>query len=60
VYSAENFSKKNIELKFLESKPLTYQQFGGTFVPWLSIIDVMMFNPIDVIKRCLECDYEMV
>ncbi|NBV32536.1 MAG: hypothetical protein EBR81_01690 [Proteobacteria bacterium] len=60
VYSAENFSNKNIELKFLESKSLTYQQFGGTFVPSLSIIDVMMFNPINVIKRWLEFDYEMV
>jgi hypothetical protein len=60
VYSAENFSNKNIELKFLESKSLTYQQFGGTFVPSLSIIDVMMFNPIDAIKRWLEFDYEMV
>ena len=59
VYSAENFLKEKIALRFLESKPFTYQQFGGEFVPWLSIIDVMMFNSTDAIRRCLESNYEV-
>jgi hypothetical protein len=60
VYSAENFSKKNIELKFLESIPFTYQQLGGIFVPGLSIIDVMMFNSADTIRQCLEYGYKII
>lgn len=44
LYSKETFREKGIDLKFIKSKPLEYPQFGDTFVPWLSIIDVMMFN----------------
>lgn len=44
LYSKQDFLEKSIELKFLKSRPFEYMQFGATFVPWLSIIDVMMFN----------------
>lgn len=44
LYSKETFREKGIDLKFIRSKPLEYAQFGNEFVPWLSIIDVMMFN----------------
>jgi hypothetical protein len=44
LYSKETFREKGIELKFIQSKPFEYPQFGEAFVPWLSIIDVMMFN----------------
>jgi len=47
LYSREAFREKSIELKFIRSKPFEYPQFGGSFVPWLSIVDVMMFNPVD-------------
>ena len=44
LYSKETFREKGIESKFIQSKPFEYPQFGNEFVPWLSIIDVMMFN----------------
>lgn len=44
LYSKETFREKGIDLKFIQSKPFEYAQFGNEFVPWLSIIDVMMFN----------------
>lgn len=44
LYSKETFTKKGLDLKFIQSKPFEYVQFGDAFVPWLSIIDVMMFN----------------
>lgn len=44
LYSKSTFQEKGIDLKFIRSKPFEYQQFGDEFVPWLSIIDVMMFN----------------
>jgi len=46
----EAFQGKGIELKFIKAKPLVYSQFGGEFVPWLSIIDVMMFNSKEAIR----------
>jgi hypothetical protein len=50
LYSKETFREKGIELKFIQSKPFEYPQFGGVFVPWLSIIDVMMFNSVEDIQ----------
>ena len=44
LYSKKMFREKGIELKFIQSKRFEYAQFGDAFVPWLSIIDVMMFN----------------
>jgi len=29
-------------------------------VPWLSIIDVMMFNPLDAIQTCISTNYELI
>ena len=49
----QGFKKNNIELKFIKSQPITYTQFENTFVPWLSIVDVMMFNSKDIIKEYL-------
>jgi hypothetical protein len=58
LYSKETFLEKSIELKFIKSKPLEYTQLGDAFVPWLSIIDVMMFNPQNRIVRILG-EYEL-
>jgi hypothetical protein len=51
LYSTEAFASRGIVLKFLRSTPFEYSQFGRTFVPWLSIIDVMMFNQPDVVEK---------
>lgn len=60
LYSKETFSDKGIELKFIKSKPLEYSQFAHEFVPWLSIIDVLMFNSVASVKECLSCNYELI
>jgi hypothetical protein len=44
LYSAELFMNHEIKLNILETKELNYNQFSSEFVPWLSMIDVMMFN----------------
>ncbi|GLI08714.1 hypothetical protein YDYSG_47460 [Paenibacillus tyrfis] len=59
LYSKEVFAENEIELRFIRSKPIIYTQFKNEFVPWLSIIDVMMFNDLDNIKKMLE-DYEVI
>lgn len=60
LYSKEMFREKHIDLKFIKSKPFEYAQFGAEFVPWLSIIDVMMFNPLDTIQACITTNYELI
>ncbi len=50
LYSRDVFRQNRIELKFLQPRPFEYAQFGAAFVPWLSIIDVMMFNSTDAIR----------
>lgn len=60
LYSKEAFQQKEIELKFIKSRPFEYAQFGDAFVPWLSIIDVMMFNSIEDIRACITTNYELI
>jgi hypothetical protein len=60
LYAKEIFFDRGIELKFIKSLPFEYPQLGNAFVPWLSIIDVMMFNPLDVIQNDLTSNYELI
>lgn len=60
MYSKEAFQGRGIELKFIKSKPFEYPQFGDVFVPWLSIIDLMMFNSLDTIQTCISTNYELI
>jgi len=60
LYSKETFREKGLDLKFIKSIPFEYAQFNNEFVPWLSIIDVMMFNPINTIQTCISTNYELI
>lgn len=53
LYSKEKFSQQHIELHFIKSALVPYPQFQHEFVPWLSMIDVMMFNHPDQISQML-------
>lgn len=59
LYSKENFKAKNINLHFIKSKPIQYTQFKNDFLPNLSIIDVLMFNSPETIKKMLN-QYELI
>lgn len=54
LYDVESFEKENLSLHFIKSKPIIYSQFKNEFIPWLSIIDVMMFNSIAEIGDMLQ------
>ncbi|MDP1734001.1 MAG: WbqC family protein [Sulfuritalea sp.] len=54
LYDQKDFAARGIELSFLQPRPIEYLQFGGEFVPWLSIIDVMMFNPKATVVAMLD------
>ncbi len=60
LYSKDRFKSADIELRFLKANDFEYPQFGSTFVPWLSIIDVMMFNSKDKIKAYLSSFYTLL
>jgi len=59
LYSREDFDGQGIQLKFIKTGAIRYQQFKNEFVPDLSIIDVMMFNSVEQVKKMLE-DYEVL
>lgn len=60
LYSRAAFREQGLALVFLESRPFTYAQLGAPFVPWLSIIDVLMFNAIEVVRERLAGHYDWV
>jgi hypothetical protein len=60
LYSREKFSSNNVMLQFIRSKPFDYAQFHGSFVPWLSIVDVLMFNPIESVSDFINTYYETI
>jgi hypothetical protein len=57
LYNKNNFYKEGIHLQFLQAKNITYTQFKNEFIPWLSIIDVMMFNSKEGVKELLTKGY---
>jgi hypothetical protein len=59
LYSKEMFEKYNILIRFIKTKSIQYKQFDNTFVPNLSIIDVLMFNSIDKIHEML-LEFELI
>ena len=59
LYHKERFAEKGIKLSFLNSNDIVYPQLDNEFVPWLSIIDVMMFNPVEKLNEYLAM-YELV
>ncbi|MFA6308363.1 MAG: WbqC family protein [Clostridia bacterium] len=59
LYSVDDFAKNNVKLSFLKTENAKYKQFKNKFTPNLSIIDVMMFNSKEEIKKMLD-KYELV
>ncbi|AUD03941.1 WbqC family protein [Spirosoma pollinicola] len=60
LYDKHIFEETGIELRFIKAKEVEYQQFGrNDFIPWLSILDALMFNDIAGI-RVLLGEYELV
>lgn len=53
LYTKEDFKEKGVELCFIKPMPINYKQFNNEFVPWLSIIDVLMFNSIEEVSKML-------
>ena len=59
LYSRTAFAESGIDLRFLQPRPADYPQFGEPFVPALSILDVLMFNSRNAVRRMLG-EYDLV
>lgn len=53
LYQKEDFRRSGIDLHFLQPRLKPYPQFAKEFIPGLSMIDVMMFNSSEEIRRNL-------
>lgn len=60
LYARETFAQRGIDLRFLRAQPLAYPQFGSDFVPWLSIVDVLMFNPLETVRGWVRTHYDLI
>lgn len=54
LYDKNIFEAQGILMNFIQSNPIEYPQFKNEFVPWLSMIDVLMFNSKEKIKEFLD------
>jgi hypothetical protein len=60
IYNKAHFTERGLRLSFIRARETPYRQFGeGTFVPFLSIVDVMMFNSEQEIVGLLK-EYDLV
>jgi hypothetical protein len=59
IYNKQLFADNKILLNFIKSKPIQYKQFNNEFVPWLSMIDLLMFCSIEAIHEYLK-EFELV
>lgn len=58
LYSARDFAEAGIRLQFLQPRTIRYRQFGEEFVACLSIVDVLMFNPLERVRDYLN-EYDL-
>ena len=59
LYSKDEFARYGIQLDFIKTNPIVYDQFNNPFEPYLSIIDVMMHNGKEKTKQLLN-EYTLV
>ena len=59
IYDKQLFADNKILLNFIKAKPVIYKQFGQEFIPWLSMIDILMFCSVDEIHEHLN-KFELV
>lgn len=59
LYDKASFVEQNIQLSFIEPSIISYKQNSNDFIPYLSIIDVMMFNSQQQCQQMV-MEYEIV
>ena len=60
LYQPAAFQAQDIALEFILPQPASYTQFGAPFVPWLSIVDAMMFNSPPALELAIQSQYDVI
>ena len=60
LYTKDEFAKDGLKVAFIKSIPVQYDQRCKTFVPWLSILDVLMFNGVEKVVESILSQYDLI
>lgn len=60
LYNKIDFEKNEIRLNFLKTNNIQYTQFKNDFIPFLSIIDILMFNSKEEVNWLINKEYEII
>ncbi len=60
LYDKKDFLKDNLDLFFLKAKNISYTQFDNNCEPFLSILDVLMFNDVEKVKEMIHNEFEIL
>jgi hypothetical protein len=60
LYNKQNFLKEDLNLHFLKTNDFEYKQYDNDFIPFLSIVDVMMFNSKEGINELLNTEFTIL
>jgi hypothetical protein len=60
LYDSDVFAARGIEFKALRTRPFPYEQFGQAHVPYLSIVDLLMFNSVSKLHEIIAGNYDLV
>jgi hypothetical protein len=60
LYDRDAFSLRGITLQFHKARPFDYPQLGAPFVAWLSIVDVLMFNPAATVDDAVRHQFDLL
>lgn len=60
LYSRKEFEANGIDLGFLRTGDLRYSQPIDKFIPFLSILDVLMYSPDREIRKYLNTSFELL
>ncbi len=53
LYDKAGCAEAGVTLNFIQSRLVVYPQFRNEFIPWLSIIDALMFNDVATVQSML-------
>lgn len=60
LYSQANFKAAGIGLHFIQSHAFEYAHVVHPFIPWLSILDVMMYNSKEKLQATIATGYDLI
>jgi hypothetical protein len=60
LYDSDVFAARGIEFRALRTRPFPYEQLGQAHVPYLSIVDLLMFNPVSKLHDIIAENYDLV